>query len=279
MSVKFWSSLAAAGVGVMVSITVMVTVQQPPKDEGRHPSDAQVVHDFMALGATTTPRSHAQNAPEAESECVPCREKAEAAAKDHVPSRAPPRVVENPYQQITGRSENFTLPHDGGSVTVQKELPTTGWVVVTTGMPYKQMRCFVQMHGDKCVLSHISGALTRESITMALREPASADLSVFGAPLLRGVQGIGDLTSAIVGRHATGSTVGTHQVAATSRGQLALTPSGFVWSQTDQEDIVVRIDATGKIVHWTHVRATRTQNQVHATRFVWLPDESATKQP
>ena len=153
MSAKSWSFLAAVGVGVVVSITVMTTARQQPKDAGG-PSDAQVVHDFMALGGTTTPRPHAKNAPEAEADCVPCREKAEAAAKDRVPSRPPPRIVDNPYQQITGRSKDYALPRAADTVTIQKALPSTGWVVVATGMPYQQMRCFVRIYGDSCVVSH-----------------------------------------------------------------------------------------------------------------------------
>lgn len=276
MSVKFWSFLAAVGVGVAISVTVM-TAREPSKDAGRTPSDAQVVHDFMALGGTTTPRLHAKNAPEAEADCVPCRENAEVAAKDRVPSRPPSRIIDNPYQQITGRGKDFTLPRDDGIVAVQKVLPSTGWVVVATGMPYQQLRCFVQIHGETCVVSHISGALSGENITLSLREPAPAGLSVFGAPLLRGVHIIGDLTNAIAGRHATGSTIGTYQVASASPGQLVFTRSGFVWSQTDQDDVVARINAAGRVVHWTHVRATEAQNQMQATRFVWIPDESAAK--
>lgn len=279
MSVKSWSSLAAVGVGVVVSVTVMMTARQQPEDAGGSPSDAQVVNDFMALGGTTSPRSHAKNAPDAEAECVPCREKAEAAAKDRVPSRPPPRIVDNPYQQITGRSKDFTLPRDDGIAVIQKALPSTGWVVVTTGMPYQQMRCFIQIEGKKCVLSHISGAITHEKITMALHEPAPAELAAFGAPLLSGVQAISDLTSMIVSRHAAGSTVGTYQVASASPGRLVLAPSGSVWSQTNQDDVVARIDAAGRVVHWTQVRATGAQNQVQATRFVWIPDEGVTKQP
>lgn len=276
---KSWAFLAAVGVSVVVSATVMMTARHQQKDSGESPSDAQVVHDFMALGATTTTRSHAKNAPDAESECVPCREKAEAAAKNRVPSRPPPRIVDNPYRQITGRSKDFTLPRDDGTVTVQQMLPSTGWVVVTTGMPYQQMRCFIQIDGEKCVLSHISGAITHENITLALHEPVPADLSVFGVPLLRGVQIIGNLTRAIAGRHVTGSTVGAYQVASASPGQLVLTPSTLVWSPADQDDVVVRIDATGRVVHWTHVRATEAQNQLHATRFVWIPDEGDAKRP
>lgn len=279
MSVKSWSFLAAVGVGVVVSIAVMMTARQQPRDAGSPTSDAQVVRDFMALGGTTTPRSHAKNAPEAEADCVPCREKAEAAAKDRVPSRPPPRIVDDPYQQITGRSKDYTLPRNDGIVAVQKVLPSTGWVVITTGMPYQQMRCFIKIDGGKCVLSHISGAVTRENFIMTLREPAPAELAAFGAPLLRGVQAISDLTSMIVSRHATGSKVGTYQVASASPGQLVLAPSGFVWSQADQDDVVARIDSTGRVVHWTHVRATGAENQVQATRFVWIPDEGVTKQP
>lgn len=279
MSVKVWSFLGAVGVGVAVSVTVMTSARHQPKDAGGPPSDAQAVHDFMALGATTTPRARAKNAPQAEDECVPCREKAEAAAKDRVPSRPPPRVVDHPYQRITGRSKDFTLPHDGGTVTIREVLPSRGWVVVTAGMPYQQLRCFIQIEGEKCVLSHISGAITRESLTMTLREAAPAELSGFGAPLVRGIQIIGDLTRAIAGRHATGSAVGSYQVASASPGQLVLTPSGFVWSHADQDDVVARINTVGRVVHWTHVRATEAQNQMQATRFVWIPDESAAKQP
>lgn len=279
MSVKSWSFLAAVGVGVAVSITVMLTARQPPHDVEEHASDAQVVRDFMALGATSTSRSNTKTTPDTDTECVPCRDKAAAATQDRVPSRPPPRVVDNPYQQITGRSKDFMVPRDSGTVTIQKALPSTGWIVVTTGMPYQQMRCFVRIDGEKCALSHISGALSHENITLALREPAPADLSVFGVPLLRGVQIIGDLTRVIAGRHVTGSAVGGYQVASVSPGQLVLTPSALVWSLTDQDDVVARIDATGRVVHWTHVRATVVQNQLHATRFVWIPNDGGAKQP
>lgn len=271
MSVKSWAFLTAIGVGVAVAVTVMMTARHEPKEAGS-PSDAQVVQDFMALGSTTTPRPHAKSAPDAEADCVPCREKAEAAAKDRVPSRPPPRIVDNPYQQITGRSKDFTLPRDDGIAVIQKAFPSTGWIVVTTGMPYQQMRCFIQIEGRKCVLSHISGAITHEKITMALHEPAPAELAAFGAPLLSGVQAISDLASIIVSRHAVGSTVGTYQVVSANSGQIILAPNGFVWSQTNQDDVVARIDATGRVVHWTQVHATGSQNQMQATRFVWIPD-------
>ena len=226
------------------------------------------IQSFMALGKNPLPKQ------EKTPVCIPCGQK-DGDTKGNVPSRPPPYTQEEPYQHITGRGKNWSLPHEKGVTVIAHALANTGWVMMTTGLPYQQIRCRVKIEETGANIEHISGAIEFATmVRVEFDQPPPPMLKDFGPRIRDELRDIARLRDLVVGRHEAAQELGRFQIVSANGRIFVLVPKELRWTSSDQEDVTMRVDQSQRIIHWESIKASGKEALLHANRFVWFPEYS-----
>ena len=230
------------------------------------------LQSFMALGKNPLPKQEKEK--EKVPVCIPCAQK-DGEEKGNVPSRPPPYTQEEPYQHITGRGKDWTLPHEKGVAVIAHMLANIGWVMMTTGLPYQQMRCRVKIDETGANIEHISGAIELATmVRVEFDQPPPPMLKDFGPRIRDGLRDIARLRDSVIGRHKATQELGRFQIVSANGRTLVLVPRELRWTSSDQENVTMRVDPSQRMIHWEWIKASGKDAALHAERVVWFPEYS-----
>lgn len=230
------------------------------------------LQSFMALGKNHLPKQEKEK--EKAPVCIPCGQKG-GEGKGNVPPRPPPSTQEEPYQHITGRGKDWTLPHEKGVAVIAHALANTGWVMMTTGLPYQQIRCHVNIDENGANVEHISGAIELATmVRVEFDQPPPPMLKDFGPRIRDELRDIARLRDLVDGRHEAAQELGRFQIVSANGRIFVLVPKELRWTSSDQEDVTLRVDQSQRIIHWESIKASGKEALLHANRFVWFPEYS-----
>jgi hypothetical protein len=239
------------------------------------PQEAQqedTVRVFMALGGSSQKAPVAAGHSESPSpECVPCRQKGLEPIAGRVPSRPPPHPIDQDYERITGRSHLFMLPAEKGHALHVVEPFQCGWMMILSGLPIKQINCFVEVKGDRVSLSRFSGAMQSTQVDYGLTD-ATPNTDPDVALLVNSVKTFVRLAASASDGWSSNIAYDGFIAASVASQNVYLIPTGSTWSRAYQEDIHVRLQPTGRIVQMEYVRARGEGSYLVASRVVLFPE-------